>query len=175
MKKRKLISILFIMLLIIISGCQEKELSELQKPYVVADDYSLPYYTSKQEYNSKPVNEIISQLSSYDRDESYILVDNEGNIMRDEEFVRKNNREFAEELDMAHKVKNYPLFIVHEDSFYITSVEKEIKALFSGDRILFKDEGLEKIKSDNKEAYKKKDYQVILNYLNKNNIKVWKH
>ncbi len=156
-------------------GCEEKERTKYQIPYVVGDTHSLPYYESFQVFNSTPVEELLSQLASYDHDKdgSYLLVDNEGNIMEDEEFARNSSRDFSEELVFIDKIKNYPLFIVKKDFYYVTTVEKEIDALFDGDRLLFTQSNLKEIISDNKEAYKQKDYETILNYLNRKNIKVW--
>ncbi len=167
-------SFIIIMLIVVTTGCQKKELTRFQQPYVVSQTNSLPYFDSWQEYNSKSVDEIISQLAYYNGDESYLLVDNKGNVMKDEEFARKKSRDFSEELVLVDKIKNHPLFIVQEGFYYVTTVEKEIKALFDGERKIIRQEELEKILSDNQEAYKKKDYETILTYLAKKNIMVWK-
>lgn len=176
MKTKMMIVFLLIGAVMLSTGCMEEELTKYEKPYVVGERSSLPYYESAQEYNPAHVEELLSQLASYDNDvdESYLLVDNEGKVMNDEEFARNRGRSFSEELAFIDKIKNYPLFIVKKDFYYVTTVEEEIKALFEGERLLFDQSQLAKIIEDNKEAYENKDYETILSYLRRNGIKVWK-
>ncbi len=55
----------------------------------------------------------------------------------------------------------------------MTSIEKEIDALFDGERQVYP-EILDKIIEDNSESYENKDYESIYRYLMRNNIMVWK-
>lgn len=182
MRNKTIATFLLLIVMIIGIGCQknpasqeQNQLAKYQKSYVVSETNSLPYFESQQKFNSTPVDELLSQLALYDNDveELYILVDNEGNEIIDEEFSRDKTRDFSEEQAIVDKIKNYPLFIVKKDSFYVTTAEKEIDALFDGKRDIFNQENLEEILSDNEDAYKKKDYEAILDYLMKKEIKVW--
>lgn len=174
-RNNRIVALLLGALMLISVGCQkqEEDLGPFEKSYVVGERESLPYFESWQQLNSSNPDDITRDLLQYDKDESYFLVDNEGKIMEDEEFARNKNRDFSDFHDFEEKVRRYPLFIVQEGSYYVTTAEKEFKALFKGERKVH-GEDLEKILVDNKEAYKKKDYQAINDYLNKNRIKVWK-
>lgn len=174
---KRILTILFLFILVMMNiSCEQKEINKYQIPYVVGEDSSLPYYESQQKYNGTHIEELRSQLASYDNDteEIYLLVDNSGNIIDDENFQRNKNRTFSDELLIIDQIKNFPLFIVKKDFYYVTTVEKEIEALFKGNRLLFDQEQLDKIIKDNEDAYKKKDYDSILSYLRRNNIRVWK-
>lgn len=173
LKNKMLFVMLSLMLMVMSTGCQEeKELSRFEKPYVVYEEPSLPYFDSQQDYNGKPTQEFIGQLVKYDGDNTYLLVDNKGKVMEDEEFARNRSREFSEEMVVADKMKNYPLFIVQEGSYYVTTVEQEVKALFDGERVVL-GENLDKVLEDNKEAYESKDYESIMIYLSRKQIKVY--
>lgn len=176
--------VLILFIVLTFSGCgskeqpatKEKALTKFQESYVVGEnDNSLPYYEGWQDYNSLATTELISQLAYYDKDKvnSYVLVDNEGNIMEDDEFERDPAREYSEELVFADEIKNYPLFIVKKDSCYVTTAEKEIDALLDGNRDIFNKDDLKNILKVNEEAYKDKDYESINSYLMKKEIKVW--
>ena len=141
--------------------------------YVVNSESSLPYFESRQEYNSLPTQKFIGQLVHYDGDESYLLVDNKGKIMKDKEFERNQSREYSEELVIAEKMKNYPLYIVKHGSFYVTTPKDEIIALFNGERIVLGAK-LEKVLEDNKKAYDNKDYMSIMNYFKKTQTQVYR-
>ena len=161
MRNKTIATFLLLIVMIIGIGCQknpasqeQNQLAKYQKSYVVSETNSLPYFESQQTFNSTSVDELLSQLALYDNDveELYILVDNEGNEIIDEEFSRDKTRDFSEEQAIVDKIKNYPLFIVKKDSFYVTTAEKEIDALFDGKRDIFNQENLEEILSDNEDA-----------------------
>lgn len=172
MKKKTSIIIVMLSILILTSACQKKELTQFEKPYVAGIDFSLPYRQSWQEINSRPLEEIISELRLYDTEENYFIVDNEGNTMNND-YPKKANRNSNEYIELAKTIKDSAWQVVEKDMFFVTTAEKEIKALFDGERKVHGAE-VEEVIFDNKDAYKAKDYQKINDYLISRNIKVWK-
>ena len=163
------------MLLMMVAGCQEeeKDLGRFQELYVVGESNSLPYNDSWQQLNRDSKEEISMDLVKYNHDGSYLIVDNKGNKMMGDEFERDQESEYSVSNELVEKIKNEPLFIVQEELYYVTTAEKEIMAMFDKKRkVSGKD--LDKILEDNKEAYKRKDYQAINDYLTKEGITVWK-
>lgn len=160
------------MLSVLSYGCKNENTSNFQKSYVVGVEFSLPYNDSWQQINSSPLEEIMNEIRLYDKEMDYFIVDNEGNTMNND-FPQKENRTPKEYEELAQKIKDSAWKVVKKDMFFVTTAEKEIKALFEGKRKVHGKE-LDKVISDNEEAYKNKDYQKINDYLNSQKIKVWK-
>lgn len=172
MKNKVKIIIVLSILSILNYGCRNKDINDFQETYVVGAGFSLPYYGSWQEINGDSLDGIIRELRLYDKEDNYYIVDNEGKTMNND-FPQKKDRTSDEYKELAEKIKYSAWRIVQKDMFFITTVEKEMKALFAGERQI-KGVDLDKLISDNKEAYKNKDYQKINDYLIAQNIKVWK-
>jgi len=73
---------------------------------------------------------------------------------------------------MIKRIKENGYLVVNKKHYRVTTIEKEIEALFDGKRQLFP-ETLDKVLEDNMDAYENRDYEAINHYLRKNNIKVW--
>lgn len=71
------------------------------------------------------------------------------------------------------KIKENAYQIVDSENYRVTTLEKEMKALYQGKRILFPGNSLQKILEDNKEAYRDEDYGAINVYLIQNKITVY--
>lgn len=153
-------------------ACQDKELGIYEKPYVVDRAPSLPYYESWQQLNPKKTDEMIRDLIRYDQDESFILVDNEGDEILDQEFARKVGRDFSEQMALANKIKEYPLFFVDEDAYYVTTAKKEVKALLNGKRELVGID-LEEFKRINEEAIEEEDYERIMRFISQKQLLIF--
>lgn len=115
------------------TACQEDEIEtpdRFNELYVVWESKSLPYDDSWQQLNPRSIEEIGNDVVLYNQDQSYIIVDNEGNKMTGEEYKRNEESPHSISDEFVEKIKNQPLFIVKEGRYYVTTAEKEIIALF---------------------------------------------
>ena len=179
-KNKKYATLLVIMLsIMIISGCKKEE-QTLYDRNIVVDGIVLPFYESSLTYNSEDEGQMRSKLSSIWNDtianlpgtEEYIIVNHNGEDLT-QEFLVEKSPSHQEMQDMIKKVKENGYLIVRKDHYRVTTIEKEMKALFAGERIAIRPEIMDKVMKDNKEAYKNKDYESINLYLRKNEIKIY--
>lgn len=74
---------------------------------------------------------------------------------------------------MIERIKDNAYLVVNKEKYRVTTIEKEINALFAGERIALRPEIMDKVIEDNKEAYENKDYSSINLYLRKNDTKIY--
>ena len=74
---------------------------------------------------------------------------------------------------MIKRIKDKAYLVVNKEKYRVTTIEKEINALFAGERIAVSPEIMDKVIEDNKEAYENKDYSSINLYLRKNDTKIY--
>ena len=180
MKNKKYATLLVIMLsIMVISGCKKEE-QTLYNRNIVVDGTVLPFYESSLTYNAEDEGQIRSKLSSILNDtianlpgtEEYIIVNHNGEDLT-QEFIDEKSPSHQEMQDMIKKVKENGLLIVRKNYYRVTTIEKEMKALFAGERIAIRPEIMDKVMKENKEAYENKDYESINLYLRKNEIKIY--
>ncbi|WP_312458981.1 hypothetical protein [Proteiniclasticum sp.] len=180
MKNKKYATLLVIMLsIMIISGCKKEE-QTLYNRNIVVDGIVLPFYESSLTYNAEDEGQMRSKLSSIWNDtianlpgtEEYIIVNHNGEDLT-QEFLAEKSPSHQEMQDMIKKVKENGYLIVRKDHYRVTTIEKEMKALFAGERIAIRPEIMDKVIKDNKEAYANKDYESINLYLRKSDIKIY--
>jgi predicted ABC-type ATPase len=177
--KKHIFLILIIISIIGISGCKKEE-QTLYNRNIVVDGTVLPFYESSLTYNAEYEEQIRSKLSSILNDtianlpgtDEYIIVNHNGEDLT-QEFLVEKSLSHQEMQEMIKKVKENGYLIVRKDYYRVTTIEKEINALFAGERIAFSFEIMDKVIKDNKEAYENKDYESINLYLRKNDIKIY--
>ena len=171
---------LFLVLLLLLAGGCKKEETPYTRNIVMEGSQSLPFYESDFSYNAKPVEEIRAKLfailnkenSSFKFDNDYIIVDHKGKDLT-KELTTERPESFDEMQALVIKVKNNGYQIVEKDNYRVTTIEKEVKALYQGKRKLFPGNSLLQILEDNKEAYRDEDYGAINVYLIQNKITVY--
>lgn len=177
--KQSVIFILLIISIIIVSGCKDEE-QTLYNRNIVVDGSSIPFYESSFTYNNEETGRILTKLNTiYNSklntnvfNEEFIIVNHEGKDLTDE-FIHEEKPSYSEISETAKEIKDSGYLIVSKDYYYVTTLEKEIDALFDGERQVYP-EILDKILEDNRSSYKDKDYESIYSYLMRNNIMVWK-
>jgi predicted ABC-type ATPase len=178
LKNKKYATLLVIMLsIMVISGCKKEE-QTLYNRNIVVDGIVLPFYESSLTYNAEDEGQMRSKLSSIWNDtianlpgtEEYIIVNHNGEDLT-QEFLVEKSPSHQEMQDMIKKVKENGYLIVRKNYYRVTTIEKEMKALFAGERIAIRPEIMDKVIKDNREAYENKDYESINLYLRKNDIK----
>ena len=178
-KKKHIILLVLILSILTGAGCKQEE-KTLFNRNIVVDGQSLPFYESSLTYNAEEVGAIATKLSAVIGSNipvslpgnTYIIVNHDGDNLT-EDFITEETPSYGEILDLAQNIKENGYLVVDKDSFRVTTIEKEIKALFDGERRVWPD-NLDKILEDNRVSYENKDYQAINLYLLKNNIIVWK-
>lgn len=177
--KKHIILLVVILSILASSGCKQEE-ETLYNRNIVVDGQSLPFYESSLTYNAEEAKAIATKLSivfetglpnSLSGDE-YIIVNHDGDNLT-EDFLTEETPSYGEILDLAQNIKENGYLVVDKDSYRVTTIEKEVKALFDGERRVWP-EKLDKILEDNRVSYENKDYQAINLYLLKNRIIVWK-
>lgn len=177
--KQSIILILMIISIIIVSGCKNAEQTFYNRNIVV-DGTVLPIYESSLTYNAEPDEQIRSKLYSVINETlanlpgsiEYVIVTHDGKDLTDE-FLIEKSPSHNEMQDMIKRIKDNAYLVVSKENYRVSTIEKEIKALFAGERAAIQPEVLEKVIKDNKEAYENKDYASINQYLSKNNIKIY--
>lgn len=177
--KPSIILILLIISIISVSGCKNEEQTFYNRNIVV-DGTVLPIYESSLTYNAEYEEQIRSKLYSILNEtianlpgsSDYIIVNHDGEDLTDE-FLSDKSPSHNEMQDMIKRIKDNAYLVVSKENYRVTTIEKEINALFAGERIAFSSEIMEKVIKDNKEAYENKDYASINQYLRKNNIKIY--
>ena len=177
--KRIQILTLLLFLLLLISGCKKEE-TPYTRNIVLEGSHSLPVYESSFTYNSEPPEELRAKLfaifnkenSTFNFDKDYIIVDHNGKDLT-EELTEKEPENFTEMQELVMKIKENAYQIVDSENYRVTTLEKEMKALYQGKRRLFPGNSLRKILEDNKEAYRDEDYGAINVYLIQNKITVY--
>jgi len=180
LKNKKHTTLLLIMIsIMVISGCKKEE-QTLYNRNIVVDGIVLPFYESSLTYNAEDEGQMRSKLSSMLNDtianlpgtEEYIIVNHNGEDLT-QEFLVEKSPSHQEMQDMIKKVKENGYLIVRKEYYRVTTIEKEMEALFAGERIAIRPEIMDKVIKDNKEAYENKDYESINLYLRKNDIKIY--
>jgi len=180
LKNKKHTTLLLIMIsIMVISGCKKEE-QTLYNRNIVVDGIVLPFYESSLTYNAEDEGQMRSKLSSIWNDtianlpgtEEYIIVNHNGEDLT-QEFLVEKSPSHQEMQDMIKKVKENGYLIVRKEYYRVTTIEKEMEALFAGERIAIRPEIMDKVMKDNKEAYENKDYESINLYLRKNEIKIY--
>ena len=178
-KKKHMILLVLLISILAASGCKQEE-KTLYNRNIVVDGQSLPFYESSLTYNAEEAGAIATKLSivfgtglphSLSGDE-YIIVNHDGDNLT-EDFRTEETPSYGEILDLAQNIKEKGYLVVNKDSYRVTTIEKEIKALFDGERRVWPD-SLDKILEDNRSSYENQDYQAINLYLLKNRVIVWK-
>ena len=177
--KKSFILILMIISIISVSGCKQAEETIYNRSFVT-DGSSIPFHVSSFTYNNEETGRILTKLNTiYNSklntsvfNEEFIIVNHDGKDLTDE-FVHEEKPSYSEISETAKEIKDSGYLIVSKDYYYVTSIEKEIDALFDGERQVYP-EILDKIIEDNSESYENKDYEAIYRYLMRNNIMVWK-
>jgi len=177
--KKHFILILIIITISSVSACKDDD-QALYSRNIVVDGTVLPFYESSLTYNAESEEQIRSQLYSIlnahiskfpGNSSDYIIVNHDGENLT-EDFLVDQLPSHMEMQDMIKRIKEDGYLVVNKKHFRVTTIEKEIEALFDGKRQVFP-ETLDKIIEDNMDAYESKDYEAINQYLRKNNIKVW--
>lgn len=178
MKNNK-IAVLLLFFMLLLAGCKKEE-TPYTRNFVLEGNSSIPVYESSFTYNAESPEELRSKLfaifnkdnSTFKFDKDYIIVDHNGNDLT-EELIMEEPEDFGEMQNLAMLIKENGYQIVDKNNYRVTTLEKEVKALFQGKRSLYPGERLEKVLQDNKEAYKNKDYGAINLYLIQNKIWVY--
>lgn len=179
MKKRAITLLLLLILSVMsMSGCTREE-ETIYNRSIVVDTQVLPFYESSLTYNAEPEEEIRTKLYTILNETlanlpgsiDYVIVNHEGEDLTDEFLVEKSPSH-NEMKEIITKIKENGYLVVSKDAYRVTTIEKEIDALFDGKRQVVS-ATLEKVLKDNREAYKNKDYEGINQYLRKNSIKVY--
>lgn len=178
-KKKHMILLVLMISILVASGCKQEE-KTLYNRDIVVDGQSLPFYESSLTYNAEEARAIATKLSAIFGsnipvslpENTYIIVNHDGDNLT-EDFRTEETPSYGEILDLAQNIKEKGYLVVDKDSYRVTTIEKEIKALFDGERRVWPD-SLDKILEDNRVSYENKDYQAINLYLLKNRIIVWK-
>lgn len=179
MNKRQIIVLFLIAISILgISGCKKEE-ETLYNRNIVVDNTVLPFYESSWTYNAEPEEEIRTKLytilnetlANLPGSSEYIIVNHDGEDFTDEFLVEKSPSH-NEMKDLIKKIKENGYLVVNKEKYRVTTIEKEINALYDGERTVWKGT-LDKILEDNRESYENKDYEAINLYLRKNNFKVY--
>ena len=180
LKYKKNIILMFIIISIMsISGCKADE-QTLYRRNIVVDGAVLPFYESSLTYNGESDEQIRSQLysiltaniSSLPGSSSYYIIVNHDGENLTEEFLVDKSPSHEKMQDMIKKVKENGYLVVSKKHYRVTTIEKEIEALFDGKREVFPGT-MDKVLEDNMDAFKNRDYDAINSYLIKNNIKVY--
>jgi hypothetical protein len=160
----------------VLSGCaREKE--TLYNRRIVVELMVLPFYESSLTYNAETEQTLATKLSSisqWKNDEKpqefdYIIVNHDGDDLTDD-FPFEEDPSYQELLAMAKEIKQKGYLVVDRNSYRITTIEKEIKALFRNERYVYPADKMKDILEDNKVAFKNKDYESINLYLMKQGI-----
>lgn len=179
MKKRQIIVLILLVISIIgISGCKKEE-ETIYNRNIVVDNTVLPFYESSWTYNAEPEEQIRTKLytilnetlANLPGSSEYIIVNHDGEDLTDEFLVEKSPSH-NEMKDMIKKIKENGYLVVNKEKYRVTTIEKEINALYDGERTVWQGT-LDKILDDNRESYENKDYEAINLYLRKNNFKVY--
>jgi len=177
--KKHIFLILIIISIIGISGCKKEE-QTLYNRNIVVDGIVLPFYESSLTYNAEPDDQIKSKLYSILNETlsnlpgsiEYVIVNHDGKDLT-EEFLVNKSPSHKEMQDMIKRIKDNAYLVVNKEKYRVTTIEKEINALFAGERIALRPEIMDKVIEDNKEAYENKDYSSINLYLRKNDTKIY--
>ena len=178
-RKKPFIALIILFSFISISGCQNEE-ETLYNRKIVVDGQSLPFYESSLTYNSESEQMIESKLhvlfntslGALLEKGDYIIVNHDGDDLT-KNFSKEDIPTTEDISEITKEIKENGYLVVEKNNYRITSIEKEINALFKGEMKVWP-EVLDKILEDNKDAYKNKDYEAINYYLMKNKIIVWK-
>lgn len=179
LKIRQIIVLILLVISIIgISGCKKDE-ETIYNRNIVVDNTVLPFYESSWTYNAEPEEQIRTKLSTILNEtlanlpgsSEYIIVNHDGEDLTDE-FLIEKSPSHNEMKDMIKEIKENGYLVVNKEKYRVTTIEKEINALYDGERTVWQGT-LEKILEDNRESYENKDYEAINLYLRKNNLKVY--
>lgn len=162
----------------VLHGCTTEE-ETLYNRKIVVELTALPFHQSSLTYNAESEQSLATKISSIShrlRNEKsgefeYIIVNHDGEDLTDD-FPLGNDLSYREYLDMAKEIKDKGYLVVDRDRYRVTTIEKEIKALFRNERYVYPENEMKDILEDNKEAYKNKDYEAINLYLMKQGILV---
>lgn len=177
----KLLS-LILLLTIMISvsvGCTKEE----ETPYtqnIVVELQALPFHMSALQYNNETEGSITlklhqifgTSLGSHLSQEEYIIVNHNGEDLTDE-FMGETVPSSDEIPEIAMEIKEKGFLVVKKDRYRVTSIEKEIRALFNHERRIHPAAKLQEVLNDNRESYKNKDYEAINLYLIRNHMMVF--
>lgn len=162
-----------------LSGCKDDD-KTLYSRNIVVDGTVLPFYESSLTYNAESEEQLRSELYSIlnehiskfpGQSNDYIIVNHDGENLT-EDFLVDQLPSHTETQDMIKRIKENGYLVVNKKHYRVTTVEKEIEALFDGKLKVFP-ETLDQILEDNMDAYEARDYEAINYYLMRNNVKVW--
>lgn len=177
--KKHFILALIIINILSVSGCKDDNRT-LYSRNIVVDGTVLPFYESSLTYNTDSEEQLRSELysilnahisKSLGRSSDYIIVNHDGENLT-EGFLVDQLPSHTKMQDMIKRIKENGYLVVSKKHYRVTTIEKEIEALFDGKHKVFP-ETLDKVLEDNMDAYESRDYEAINHYLRKNNIKVW--
>lgn len=169
---------LLILGLTAIMGCAKDE----ETPYnrnIVVELQALPFHMSSLQYNNEEASSIELKLhrifgtglGKQLGQEEYIIVNHDGEDLTDE--YKDETMPTSEEIALiAMEIKEKGYLVVNVDRYRVTTIEKEIKALFDEERRIHPAEKLEQVLEENRESFKNKDYEAINLYLLRNRINV---
>lgn len=177
--KKSIMLLLLLVSFTTVVGCSQEE-DTLYNRDIVIDGASFPFYESSLTYNAENQQSIANKLYVIFAEgpvppqlqTEYVILNHDGENLTDT-FTQVESPSYGDLLDMAKQIKENGYLVVDKKYYRISTLEKEIKALFDGERLVWP-EKLDKILEDNKEAYRNKDYETIHLYLMKNRIMVWK-
>lgn len=160
-------------------GCKSEEVT----PYtqnIVVDGQVLPFHMSSFQFNNEEAADIElklhqifgTSLGKQLRQEAYIIVNHDGDDLTED--FRDERMPSAEDIaEIAQKIKENGYLVVNPERYRVTTIEKEIKALFNNERRIHPKEKLKEVLEANREAFEEKDYEAINLYLLRNRIIVF--
>lgn len=174
----KMITVMALLILVLTAsiGCAKEE----ETPYnrnMVVELQALPFHMSSFQYNNEVSGHIElklhkifgTSLGMQLSQEEYLIVNHDGEDLT-EEFKGENMPSSEEIAEMAIKIKESGYLVVNVDRYRVTTIEKEIKALFAGERRIHPAEKLQQVLDVNIESYENEDYEAINLYLLRNRI-----
>ena len=160
-------------------GCKSEE----ETPYtqnIVVDGQALPFHMSSFHFNNEEAADIElklhqifgTSLGKQLRQEAYIIVNHDGDDLT-EDFIGESMPSSEDIAEIARKIKENGYLVVNPERYRVTTIEKEIKALFNNDRRIHPKEKLKEVLEANRESFEEKDYESINLYLLRNRIIVF--
>ncbi|WP_312649696.1 hypothetical protein [Proteiniclasticum sp.] len=160
-------------------GCKSEEVT----PYtqnIVVDGQALPFHMSSFEYNNEEDADIElklhqifgTSLGKQMREGNYIIVNHDGDDLT-EEFIGEQMPSSEDIAKITREIKESGYLVVNPERYRVTTIEKEIKALFNNERRIHPQEKLKEVLEANRESFEEKDYESINLYLLRNRIIVF--
>lgn len=169
--------ILFLMLALLLTNPLVKVTENVDRfnQNIIVDGLALPFYESTihdktEVIESKLILMFDLKGLNVPEDFKYIIVNQDGKDLTDE-FDKEAPPTYEEISNIAERIQENGYHIVNENTYRVTTLKKEITALFNGKRNVAPSI-LDKILDDNKELYENEDYEAINLYLIENKIAV---